>query len=45
MSEQRKAPKAKGYSDAGASLTKRALKGFLAVSGAPSEDIDRKSVV
>lgn len=40
MSEQRKAPKAKGYSDAGASLTKRALKGFLAVSGAPSEDID-----
>lgn len=33
-------PKVKGYSDAGASQTKRALKGFLAVSGAPSEDID-----
>lgn len=31
---------AKGYSDAGASLTKRALKGFNAHSGAPSEDID-----
>ena len=31
---------AKGYSDAGASLTKRALKGFLAQSGAPFEDID-----
>lgn len=31
---------AKGYSDAGASLTKRALKGFNAQSGAPSEDID-----
>ena len=31
---------AKGYSDAGASLTKRALKGFNAQSGSPSEDID-----
>lgn len=31
---------AKGYSDAGASLTKRSLKGFIAKSGAPSEDID-----
>lgn len=31
---------AKGYSDAGASHTKRALKGFLAKSGPPSEDID-----
>lgn len=31
---------AKGYGDAGASTTKRALKGFLANSGAPSEDID-----
>lgn len=31
---------AKGYSDAGASITKRSLKGFLAQSGAPSEDID-----
>lgn len=31
---------AKGYSDAGASHVKRALKGFIAQSGAPSEDID-----
>ncbi len=35
-----KSPQAKGYGDAGASHTKRALKGFTAVSGAPSEDID-----
>lgn len=31
---------AKGYGDAGASHTKRALKGFLAQSGNPIEDID-----
>ena len=31
---------AKGYSDAGASISKRALKGFIANSGAPFEDID-----
>lgn len=31
---------ASGYGDAGASLTRRALKGFLAASGAPTEDID-----
>ena len=30
----------KGYSEAGASHTKRALKGFTAVSGSPAEDID-----
>jgi capsid protein len=30
----------KGYSDAGASYTKRALKGFRAVSGSPAEDIN-----
>lgn len=30
----------KGYSDAGASHTKKALKGFNVSSGAPSEDID-----
>ncbi len=30
----------KGYGDAGASWTKRALKGFTAKSGAPIEDID-----
>lgn len=31
---------AKGYGDAGASLVKRALRGFVAQSGAPVEDID-----
>ena len=31
---------AKGYSHAGASYTKKALKGFKVSSGAPSEDID-----
>lgn len=30
----------KGYSDAGASATKRSLKGFRASSGSPREDID-----
>lgn len=30
----------KGYSDAGASGSKRALKGFTAMSGSPQEDID-----
>ena len=30
----------KGYGDSGASLTKRSLKGFLAQSGTPIEDID-----
>ena len=30
----------KGYSDAGASYTKKALKGFIASSGSPAEDID-----
>ena len=33
-------PQAKGYSGAGASLTKRALKGFKARSGSPNEDIN-----
>lgn len=31
---------AKGYSDAGASSARRALKGFVAQSGSPQEDID-----
>lgn len=31
---------AKGYSDAGASYARRALKGFVARSGSPQEDID-----
>lgn len=34
------APQAKGYSDAGASYTKKALKGMLPNSGSPREDID-----
>lgn len=34
------APINKGYSDAGASFTKKALKGFLASSGSAAEDID-----
>lgn len=34
------APQAKGYSEAGASYKKKALKDFLAASGSPREDID-----
>lgn len=37
------APQAKGYSEAGASLTRRALKGFVPDSGAPNEDITRNN--
>ena len=33
-------PQVRGYSDAGASVTRRALKGFNARSGSPREDID-----
>lgn len=33
-------PQNKGYSQSGASSTRRAMKGFLASSGAPHEDID-----
>lgn len=33
-------PQAKGYDEAGASKTRRALKGFTAKSGSPREDID-----
>lgn len=33
-------PENKGYSQSGASSTRRAMKGFLASSGAPHEDID-----
>ena len=33
-------PQAKGYSEAGASMTRRALKGFTPRSGSPREDID-----
>ena len=33
-------PQAKGYSEAGASMTRRVLKGFTPRSGSPREDID-----
>ncbi len=33
-------PQAKGYSEAGASLTRRSMKGFIPRSGAPNEDIN-----
>ena len=33
-------PQAKGYSEAGASTTRRAMKGFLPHSGSPNEDIN-----
>ena len=33
-------PQAKGYSEAGASMTRRALKGLTPRSGSPREDID-----
>ncbi|WP_298029705.1 phage portal protein [uncultured Dysosmobacter sp.] len=33
-------PKASGYSEAGASLTRRAMRGFKARSGSPNEDIN-----
>lgn len=33
-------PKAKGYSEAGASMTRRAMKGFTPRSGSPNEDIN-----
>jgi len=36
-------PQAKGYSEAGASYARRALKSFIAMSGAPTEDIDNNN--
>lgn len=36
-------PQAKGYSEAGASITRRALKGFTPNSGSPNEDISRNN--
>lgn len=38
-----RAPYVKGYSEAGASTTRRALRGFNAISGSPTEDIDRNN--
>ena len=46
MSKKRKrniTPQAKGYSEAGASTTRRALKGFPPNSGSPNEDINRNN--
>ena len=37
------APKVKGYSEAGASMIRRALKSFLPDSGSPNEDINRNN--
>ena len=37
------APYVKGYSEAGASVTRRALKGFIPDSGSPNEDINRNN--
>ena len=38
-----RAPRVKGYSEAGASTTRRALKGFTPDSGSPNEDINRNN--
>lgn len=38
-----RAPQAKGYSEAGASTTRRALRGFTPDSGSPNEDINRNN--
>ena len=40
IGEAKTHPQNKGYSQAGASFGRRALKGFLAQSGSPQEDID-----
>ncbi len=41
--KQRRTANVKGYSEAGASLTRRALKGFIPNSGSAKEDIDRNN--
>lgn len=46
MSESKKhsgAPQAKGYSEAGASLDRRSMRGFTPQSGSPNEDINRNN--
>lgn len=42
--KRRTSPQAKGYSEAGASRTRRALKGFPPNSGSPNEDINRNNL-
>jgi len=41
LSKKHNAPQANGYSEAGASITRRALKGFTPESSSPNEDIIR----
>lgn len=41
--KHRRGPQAKGYSEAGASVTRRSLKGFTPDSGSPAEDINRNN--
>lgn len=41
---QRGGVQARGYSEAGASMTRRALKGFIPDSGSPNEDINRNGM-
>lgn len=43
MKKSRRAPMASGYSEAGASITRRSMKGFTATSGSPNEDITRNN--
>ena len=43
MDVSMRAPQAKGYSEAGASVTRRALKGFFPNSGSANEDINRNN--
>lgn len=40
---KRSGPQNRGYSEAGASRTRRALKGFVPASGSPHEDIDHNN--
>ena len=41
--KRRRAPQAKGYSEAGASLERRSMRGFTPQSGSPNEDINRNN--
>ena len=41
--KRRHAPQAKGYSEAGASLERRSMRGFTPQSGSPNEDINRNN--
>lgn len=41
--KRRRAPQSKGYSEAGASLDRRSMRGFTPQSGSPNEDINRNN--